>query len=390
MIPKNYKLIEVVDKNTEKLFLYGIYHIYENDVNWVPPLDQDIKDHFNAKKNLLLKEGKAKRWIVVDDNSKVLGRIAAFFHPERAKASEQLTGGVGFYECIDDSEISSLLFNTAIDWLKEFGLEAIDGPINLGENFTNWGLLIEGHVLQMYGMQYHPKYYKKQFEDFGFKIFYKQYTYRIKPSEVSERMFKIGKWVDDKKRFTARHLEFNDIINFSNDLAEAFNIIWASFKKDFSHVSGDDILKILQDAKFILDPKLVWVIYDGDKPISVAIMIPDVNQLVKKIDGKLNFINILKLLYYKKRKAINRVRSIIIGVAPEYQKHGIEALIFYKINRYFDKSQYKELEFSWIGDYNTKMQSTIKAVGAEKVSTHVTYRYLFDRKKEFVRYPIDE
>ncbi|MCK5782556.1 MAG: hypothetical protein KAH10_08190, partial [Flavobacteriales bacterium] len=107
------------------------------------------------------------------------------------------------------------------------------------------------------------------------------------------------------------------------------------------------------------------------------------------IDGKLNFINILKLLYYKKRKAINRVRSIIIGVAPEYQKHGIEALIFYKINRYFDKSQYKELEFSWIGDYNTKMQSTIKAVGAEKVSTHVTYRYLFDRKKEFVRYPID-
>ncbi|MEN8138680.1 MAG: GNAT family N-acetyltransferase [Bacteroidota bacterium] len=389
MITESYKLIEVTDKQTEKLFLYGVYHIYDNDDNWVPTLDIDIKNHFNIKKNPLLIDGKAKRWIIVDSSSKVLGRIAAFFHPDKADVYGMVTGGVGFYESIDNLEVSYLLFNTAINWLKEFGIEAVDGPINLGENFNNWGLLYDGYVQPMYGMQYHPKYYKKQFEEFGFKIFYKQYSFRMNTNNVPDRMFRIGKWVDEKKRFRARHFKFSEKVDFSNDLADAFNVIWSSFKKDFTSITGDDILKMLEEAKFILDPKLVWIVYDGSKPISLAIIIPDVNQLIKRIDGKLSFSNIIKLLYYKRKNPINRVRSLVIGVAPEYQKHGIEALIFYKINKVFNKSQYKEIEFSWIGDYNTKMLRTIGDIGPKKVSTHVTYRYLLDRKKEFVRYPID-
>ncbi len=388
MIQKKNKLIEVINKKTEKLFLYGIHHIYENDDNWVPPLDQDIKNHFSIEKNLLLAEGKAKRWVVIDEKAKVLGRIAAFFHKEKSKVNEQPTGGIGFYECINSLDISSLLFNTAIDWLKELGVEAVEGPISLGENTSNWGLLVEGYVQQMYGMQYHPNYYKNQFENFGFKVFYKQFTYRIEPKNVSERIFRVGKWVDEKQRFTARHFVESEKGDFSKDLSEAYNKIWSSFKDDFTPSSGSDIQKMLDDAKFVLDPKLVWIIYDGIRPIAIAIMIPDVNQLIKMIDGKLNLINMVKLLYYKKTKAITRVRSIVIGVDPDYQKQGIEALIFYKTNQFFDKSQYKELEFSWIGDYNTKMQDTIKSVGAVKVSTHVTYRYLLDREKKFVRYPI--
>jgi len=389
MITKKYKIIEVVDKNTEKLFLYGTDYLYKDDENWVPYLDMDIKNHFDENKNILLANGKAKRWIVIDDASKVLGRIGAFFNTEKAKAHEQATGGIGFYESVNSSDISSLLFNTAIEWLKKFGMEAVDGPINLGESTGNWGLLYEGNIQQMYGMQYHPKYYRELFEEFGFKIYYKQFTYRIKPNEVSERMFRIGKWVDLKKRFTARYFVESEKENFSKDLAEAYNAIWSSFKDDFTPATKDDILKMLDDAKFVLDPKLVWVIYDDKKPIAIAIMIPDVNQLIKKTDGKLSLLNMIKLFFYKKIGTITRVRSIVIGVAPEYQKLGVEALIFYKINKFFDKSRYKELEFSWIGDYNTKMQSTIKSVGAKKVTTHVTYRYLFDRDKKFVRYPID-
>jgi len=354
MILDNHKLIEVKDRNTEKMFLYGISHIYENDNNWVPLLDSDVKNHFNTKKNSLLVDGKANRWIIVDDSFKVLGRIAAFFNPVKSNIHEQPTGGLGFYESVDSFEVSSLLFNTAINWLKEFGIEAVDGPINLGENTSNWGLLVSGYVQQMYGMQYHPMYYKVLFEKFGFKTYYKQFTYRIEPKNVLERIFKVGKWVERKKRLRARHLVESEKGDFSADLSEAFNRIWLSFKDDFTPTTGSDIQKMLDDAKFILDPKLVWVIYDEERPIAIAIMIPGVNQLIKKIGGKLNIINIIKLLYYKKTKVINRVRSIIIGVDPEYQRQGVEALIFYKINQFFDKSQYNELEFSWIGDYNTK------------------------------------
>ena len=390
MISENYKLIEVIDKSTEKMFLYGTFHIYRNDNNWIPPLDSDVKNHFNANKNHLLKDGMAKRWIVVDDNFKVLGRIAAFFNLEKSKAHEQPTGGIGFYESINNLEISALLFNTSINWLKEFGIEAVDGPISLGEKNSHWGLLIKGYVQQMYGMHYHPKYYKDLFENFGFQLYYKQFTYRIEQKNVSERVFKVGRWVDKKQRFTARHFVESEKINFSRDLSEAYNNIWSSFKNDFTPTTGGGVQKMLDDAKFVLDPKLVWVIYDKKRPIALALIIPDVNQIIKRVDGKLSFINMVKLLYYKKKKMITRVRSIAIGVDPEYQRQGVEAYIFYKINKFLDKSQYKEIEFSWIGDFNTKMHSTIKSIGANKVSTHVTYRYLFDREKEFVRYPIDD
>ena len=142
------------------------------------------------------------------------------------------------------------------------------------------------------------------------------------------------------------------------------------------------------DAKFIIDPKLVWIIYEGEKPVSIAILIPDVNQIIKKVKGKTSFFNMLKMLYYKNTGGITRVRSLVIGVDPDYQKLGIEALIFFKAREYFDNTKYHELEFSWIGDFNLKMLSFINSLGTERTSTHTTYRYLFDREREFKRYPI--
>jgi len=387
---KKIHIIEVVKcKKSEQKFLHGTEHIYKNDKNWIPNLDKDIRNIFDKNKNQLLKNGRAKRWIVSNKKGKTLGRIAAFFNTRKALNHDQPTGGIGFYECIDCKEISSILFNTAISWLKSNNMEAVDGPINFGENYNYWGLLIKGHIPQMYGMQYHPKYYKKHFEDFGFKLFYKQYSFRMKPNDFPERLFKIGEWVDQKERFTARHLDFSDIDSFSRDMTKAFNVIWSSYKKDYTPLENSDIKEMFEDSKLIIDPKLVWIIYHNQEPVSFAIMIPNVNKLIKHIDGKLNLINIIKLLYYKKIGKINSIRSLVIGVAPKYQKFGVEAFLFYKVRQVFDKTKYKELEFSWIGDFNLKMLSLINAIGPKKTSTHATYRFLFDRNKEFIRYPLE-
>ena len=129
------QLLEVTNKKTIRQFHKIPYHIYKNDSNWTPPIQGMVEDIFNPKKNKTFKNGKAIRWIFLDKNQKVIGRIAAFINFGLSGTYEQPTGGCGFFECIDNQEAASLLFNAAEEWNKTQGMEAMDGPINFGENF---------------------------------------------------------------------------------------------------------------------------------------------------------------------------------------------------------------------------------------------------------------
>ncbi len=107
---------------------------------WVCPLDKEIESIFDPKKNVYFKHGEATRWILKDDQGELNGRVAAFIDHNTAQKHDQPTGGMGFFECINDQEAANLLFDTAREWLKERGMEAMDGPINFGETDKYWGL----------------------------------------------------------------------------------------------------------------------------------------------------------------------------------------------------------------------------------------------------------
>lgn len=143
------KLIEVTDKETRQSFYRVAKELYCKDPHWVCPLDAEIEDVFNPHENILFKAGEAIRWILLDDNRKLIGRVAAFYNKDKASKSEQPTGGMGFFECINDREAAFLLFDQCKKWLQERGMEAMDGPITFGENITFWGLLVEGYTMPM-------------------------------------------------------------------------------------------------------------------------------------------------------------------------------------------------------------------------------------------------
>ena len=120
-------------------------------------------------------------------------------------------------------------------------------------------------------------------------------------------------------------------------------------------------------------------------------MFPDLNQLLKHINGKLQPIALLKFLWYRQHKAMTRAKGLLMGVIPAYQNRGIESAFIYKLREVFDrKPHYTEIEFSWVADFNPKMRRIFIAVGCQPVKHYITYRYLFDRQKEFKRYPIPE
>ena len=193
---KKYTLEEVVDTKREIEFLNLPKRLYKGNRNWVCPLDNDILKAFNPKKNHLFNNGEAIRWIAIDSDGKVVGRIAAFYNRELAAANEVPTGGCGFFECENDPQIANLLFDYSKKWLSDHGMEAMDGPINFGDRADWWGLLVQGYEYQpLYANNYNPPYYKELFENYGFQNYFNQHSYfkNIKAGELNQAVYEIGR-----------------------------------------------------------------------------------------------------------------------------------------------------------------------------------------------------
>ncbi len=153
-------LHRVTDRKTEEMFLDAARIINRNDKTWVCPLDNDIKGNIRSRINTYFKHGIVERWVLTDYTKGLIGRIAAFIDYNLADSYEQPTGGIGFFECIDDKDAAFLLFDTAKKWLKEKGMEAMDGPINFGETDKYWGLLVNGFTHPSFDVPYNHPYYQ--------------------------------------------------------------------------------------------------------------------------------------------------------------------------------------------------------------------------------------
>jgi hypothetical protein len=329
-----------------------------------------------------------------DENKETIGRIAAFFDKAKSYGYRQQTGGIGFFEVIEDMYAAFTLFDKGKKWLASHGMEAIDGPVNFGENDNNWGLLVDGFMQQGYGMPYHKKYYRDFFEAYGFRNYYEQYSYHRevhgkdgKIEEFPPRIMKIAEWLSNRPGYSFQHFEFAKRDKFINDLVEIYNSAWAVFKMDFTPLAPEVLDATFRKAKAIIDEDIIWFAYFNDKPIAFFILLPDLNQIIKPFNGKLHIWNMLRFIWAKTTHKMTRMRAVVGGVHPAHQNSGVESAIFYKLYHVFiSKPWYKELELSWVGDFNPKMTAIYEALGAHRAKTHITYRYMINDKLEFIRY----
>ncbi len=386
------ELIKVTDKKTRKEFIKVAKIIYKNDDIWVCPLDNEIDAIFDTGKNVYYNHGEAERWIIKDNNNKFTGRMAAFIDHNTAHSQDQPTGGMGFFECINDKKTAYLLFDTAKKWLKEKGMEAMDGPINFGETDKYWGLLVDGFTHPSYEIAYNHRYYQDLFESYGFKTYYKQEGFHVDlTKEFPEKFIKIAEWVTKKPGYKFKHFRWKEKEKFTEDFAEAFNLAWAPYKENFEPLKPEYIRKTLTKAKAIIDEEFVWLAYHNGQPNAISLMYPDVNMILKHMNGKLSLWNKLKFVYLKQKKTITRIRGVLLGVIPKFQGLGVEAAVIWNIAQSVkNKPQYKEVELSWVADFNPKMRKIFVMVGGVSAKHYITYRYLFDRNATFKRYPMPE
>jgi hypothetical protein len=388
------KVVEVITKQDKKEFIDFPKELYKTDPCWVCQLDSGVESVFDPSKNHNFKHGEAIRWILKDDDSHIIGRIAAFIDKVRSSANRQPTGGIGFFEVVENKEAAFILFKTALEWHASKGMEAMDGPINFGENDNNWGLLVDGFVQQGFGMPYNKKYYRAYFEEFGFKNYFEQYsyhrdvrTYDNKIVRFPERIMKIAEWLSRRPGYSFRHFEFRNKEKYVKDIVEIYNSTWSVFKEDFTPLDPVILEESLEKAKLIIDEKLIWFAYFNYKPIAFFVLFPDLNQILKYFNGKMNMWNMIRFIYFKATHKMTRMRAVVGGVHPTYQNSGVESAIFLQLYKVFMKKPwFKELELSWVGDYNPRMLAIYEALGATKAKTHITFRYLINSNLQFVRF----
>lgn len=382
-------IYEVRSNSDKREFLEFPISIYKNDPFWVRPLDRDVELVFDPKQNNYFSHGEAIRWLLKDHNSKTLGRVAAFINHKSLKGADQPTGGMGFFECIDNQEAAFFLFDTCKSWLSERGIEAMDGPINFGEKDKWWGLQVDGFAEPTYTSNYNPKYYQKLFEAYGFKTYYEQYYYQIDahkplPPKYEALFQRIMKNPD----FRYSHIEKDKLDKYAEDFRIIFNKAWIKHE-GFKEISQERARSLMKTIKPIMDPELIWFAYHKEEPIGFFIMLPELNQVFKYVNGKLDLIGKLKFLYYRWRGKIRKIFGVVFGVIPEFQGKGMESILIMSAAKCVQpRKKYDQMEMTWIGDFNPKMIHLVESLGAEKAKTYITYRKLFDESKPFQRAPI--
>ena len=388
-----YSLEEVATKKQRKEFLSMAKKIYKGNRNWVYPLDNDIENVFDPKKNRMFEHGEAIRWIVRNEKGEVVGRIAAFYNKAQAAEEEQPTGGCGFFECIESQELADILFDASREWLRGKGMEAMDGPINFGSRDEWWGCLVEGFELQpLYANPYNPPYYKELFENYGFRNYFNQYTYHknIETGGFNPAVYEKVKRLGINPGYRFEHIDKRNLEQVADDFRMIYNKAWANFP-GVRPMEREQAQAMMRNLKPIIDEKLIYFAYFNDEPVGFYIMVPDLNRVIGRFHGKMNLINKLRLMAMLKfTNKADRVFGIIFGVAPEFTGRGIESGIIYEFEQTVRRGEvgYKTLELAWMGDFNPVMIRMVESyVCAHKNKTHVTYRYLFNREKEFKRCP---
>lgn len=389
-----FTLVEVKDKQSEKEFLKVQVSLYRNDPNWIQPLSDDIKAVFDPKRNKMFNHGRLARWIVCDQQGKTVGRVAAFVDDDTAELNDQPTGGMGFFDCINNQEAAFMLFDQAKAWLQSQGMQAMDGSINFGSRERWWGVLVDGYTPPSYGMNYNYPYYKELFETYGFKNYFNQYSYLrpVNMDNVSPSFKDKAERVAKNPDYRFEQLSLKRLEEAGRNFRQIYNKSWVNHSgiKEMTEEAANALIKQL---KPIIDERLVFFAFHLDEPIGFFIQIPELNQVIKHLNGKFSWYHKLKLLYLLKvKKVCNRIMGLIFAIVPEHRGRGIEgALCMAFAEVAFRKDfPYKDIDLTWVGDFNPLMMRFQEQIGGKIHRTHVTYRLLFDAEKqanEFKRCP---
>jgi GNAT superfamily N-acetyltransferase len=350
-------------KKERKEFIDFPYEHYEGDEHWIAPLKMEQKKLIDKDKNPFYENGEIALFLAEQDGE-ICGRIAAIQDRRYNEHHGNKTGFFGFFECIDDESVSKLLFKVAEDWLRERGHTDMLGPAN-PSLMDEVGILIDGFEYDpSIMMPYHKPYYDDLIQSCGLKKEMDMYAFRVTQATVAlDRMYKAEEIV--RRRMPKLRIREVDTDNLEEEVEIVRYIFNRAWSKNWGFVplTKKELEDLADDLKLILDPKVAHIAEIDNEPVAFSIGLPDLNQVLKRMDGTLFPTGIFKLLWY--RREIDQIRTALMGVLPEYQGKGIDALLHKETIINGKEAGYKSSELSWVLQTNTEMIRVAEKIGAK-------------------------
>ncbi len=353
-----------------KTFIRLPYELYKNDPNWVPPLLVEEKKkyvqtnpslaHCNYQYFLLFREGKP------------VGRICVFINRQAVDHWKSAIGSFGSYECMNDSNGSSILLSTAKEWLRERGMVCMRGPWDF--DTKEYGFVVDGFNYQpMLMAPYNPFYYNSQMEAFGMKKVKDLLAYDldfVNGYRLPERFIKFADRITKKHHVKIRSV---DMKRLSKDVHIILDVANISTSQNWGYVpvTEEEGRAIARSMKSFVDPELVMIAEIKGRPVGYVITLPDINVIIKKLNGRLLPFGFVKL--FLGRKNIRQYRIWALGIIPEYQRRAFDILFYRRLYEILMSKSPQKIEANYVLENNFAMSNPIRKLGLKEVKRYRVY-----------------
>jgi GNAT superfamily N-acetyltransferase len=378
VVDKSVQVEPVQTRQDLEDFIQFPFELYREDPNWVPPLLSQRRHLLQAKHNPFFEHSDVALWLA-RRQGRVVGTISSHVDHLHNKVHEEKIGMFGFFETMNDYAVAEALLSTARDWVRQQGMAALRGPLSFSQN-DECGLLVDGFDgPPMVMMTYNPGYYIEFLERFGLTKAMNLYAYYGNlvqfGGDAANLPEKLVRVTDKVKARAGITLRFLDMKLFDEELEEAKKVYNKAWEKNWGFVPMTDAEfdKLGADLKQVLDPRLALIAEIDGEPVGVVVAVPNANQVLKYLNGRLFPIGWIKALWYSRK--VNQARLMILGVVEEHRGRGIESLLIFETFKAAIQSGYQGMEMSWILETNDMMNRVVQNLGdAYDVHVYRTYR----------------
>jgi GNAT superfamily N-acetyltransferase len=373
-----FRIRQVADDRDYWAFVKFPWTVYRDDPNWVPPLVTERRAFIDPHKNPFFEHVDAAFFLAERPNGDVLGTIAATVDHNYNAFQEVKVGWFGLFEVVEEYAVAEALLSTARDWVRDQGMSAILGPVNLSTN-AEYALLVDGFDSPpVIMMTYNPRYYVDFIERFGFEKARDLYAYLFEAMAMAQnlprKLVRVGEATLQKGNIGIRKVNMQDWDNEIQRIKDIYNSAWEKLW-GFVPMTEAEIDHLALQLKPLLDPDLLFIAEDRDRAVGVMVGLPDMNQaLLKAHPGPSRWgvpWTLLKLLRH--RRQITTWRGLITGVVEEYRGRGIEALFFLETGKTSLDKGYVHCEGSLILEDNTMMNRLARRLGGQAYKTYRVY-----------------
>ncbi len=372
MIMAGIEIIAVEGEAALKDFIDLPWRIYAAYPKWVPPLKKEVRRLLDPRRHPFW-EFSERILFLARRGSETVGRIAGIVDRHYNQCHDEKMGIWGFFECADDSEAAAALFSAVETWVRQKGMTFLRGPLSPSLNNES-GLLIEGFDYPpVVGMAYNPPYYLSLVESCGFTKEKDLLAFLIDGEyRLPDWMERLAERTAQKKGVRIRHVDPQHMDAEYALIREIYNDSWSG-NWGFVPLTENEMRDIQKSVKPFADPGLVFFIYYDNEPAAVCVIFPDVNPLLKRLNGRIGLLGLVKAIIY--RREIKGLRLLMFGVKEKYRQLGLPLLAFrhiYEIGR--EKNKYQNLEMGWTLEDNESINALIEETGARRYKKYRIFR----------------